>query len=539
MGGGKCIAVGVRANVIQGGVAMESNAQGSDVRRRGRRLAGLLLVLSAVFYVVGFVHLRADFPNGSPWNDWSKMTDEGWYGGAAIHHFVQGSWYLPESFNPAVAMPVWPVMLGAWFAVTGVSMIAARTLTMLLYGVSLVLLYRVAWRARPGKMAAIVVLLTVINPLCYAFNRLAVLEPVTVFWMMLALWLAGETRRGDAVRQVLLGVVIFLLVLTKVTGIALVPAVLYLMWAEWGWPGLPKLRELGWREVAGLAIVVGTAAVLWMGYMRLIVNPHYLMDYRLLFRINAYRVHLSIVPQMAWVTLRDGLWINPILFPVAVGIGVLSVVWLRGLWRVPLFGAAVIAILGHLAYIGYHTNFQPRYYEVIAMPVVLVIMLGVAEMCCADSDPARTARVAWARWGAVVLVAVIVVAAVGMMVQTVGYALRPVYSFWQAAQSIAAIIDADGGAADGGAKPAVLLSDSGDDITLWTGVPAVCEAYNLHGLDAVLNRYKPGWYAAWPGWEDKAIQQVGERYRLDAVARYRVFDDPSRQTLVLYKLTPR
>lgn len=187
---------------------MESNVQGRDLGRGGRWLVGLLLVLSAAFYVVGFVHLRADFPNGSPWMDWSKMTDEGWYGGAAIHHFVQGNWYLPDSFNPVVAMPVWPAMLGAWFAVTGVSMIAARTLTMLLYGVSLVLLYRVAWRARPGRLAAVVVLLTVINPFCYAFNRLALLEPVTVFWMMLALWLAGETRREDALRQVLLGVVV-------------------------------------------------------------------------------------------------------------------------------------------------------------------------------------------------------------------------------------------------------------------------------------------------------------------------------------------
>jgi 4-amino-4-deoxy-L-arabinose transferase-like glycosyltransferase len=515
---------------------MDSNAQGGDVRRKGRGLVGLLLVLSAIFYIAGFVHLRADFPNGSPWSDWSKMTDEGWYGAAAIHHFVLGSWYLPDSFNSAVAMPVWPAMLGAWFAVTGVSMIAARTLTMLLYGVSLVLLYRVAWRTRPGKVAAVVVLLTVINPFCYAFNRLAVLEPVTVFWMMLALWLAGETRRDDAVRQVLLGVVIFLLVLTKLTGIALVPAVLYLMWAEWGWSGLPRLRGLGWREVAGLGIVVGTAAVLWVGYMRLIVRPHYLMDYRLLFSINAYRVHLSIVPKMAWVTLQDGGWINSILFPVAVLVIVLSVVWLRELWRLPLFGASVIAIAGHLAYIGYHTNFQPRYYEVIAMPLVLVIGLGVAAMwdrrgVVPDGTLARSA--------VAVLTLVIVVAAVEMGARTVGYVLHPEYSYWEAAQGIAAIINADGGAqADGVAKP-VLLSDSGDDITLWTGVPAICESYNLHGLDAVLNRYKPGWYAAWPGWEDKAIQQVGKRYRLNAVARYRVFDDPRRQTLVLYKLTPR
>jgi hypothetical protein len=91
--------------------------------------------------------------------------------------------------------------------------------------------------------------------------------------------------------------------------------------------------------------------------------------------------------------------------------------------------------------------------------------------------------------------------------------------------------------ADGSTRP--LLSDSGDDITLMTGVPAITEAYQVHGLDALLTRYQPGWYAAWPGWEDKAIAAVGTRYRLDEVARFRVFDDPTRQTLVLYKLTPR
>gem|GEM_PF-2542249 len=70
-------------------------------------------------------------------------------------------------------------------------------------------------------------------------------------------------------------------------------------------------------------------------------------------------------------------------------------------------------------------------------------------------------------------------------------------------------------------------------------MPAVALSYTTHGTDAMLNRYQPGWYAAWPGFEDKFIQQVGQRYRLDEVARYRVFDNPKRQTLVLYKLTPR
>ncbi len=499
------------------------------------------MLLSAGFYLAGFIHLRADFPNGSPWMDWSKMTDEGWYGGAAIHHFVQGRWYLPDSFNPSVAMPAWPLMLAGWFAAFGVGMVAARTLTMLLYGVSLVLLYRLVKRARPGGLAAGVVLLTAINPFCSCFDRLAILEPVTVFWMMLALWLAGETPRESRWRQLFLGVLIFLLVLTKVTGVVLVPAVLYMMAMGWERPSLAgkeSLRRLWgrdlWRGVSAMAVPVVTAAVLWEGYLRLLVRPHYLGDYRFLFEINAYHAHLSIVPKMAWVALRDGGWINPVLFPLAAAMGLLSLVWLRDLWRVPLFGAAVIAILGDLAYIGYHTNFQPRYYLVVAMPTAVVVGLSAAALW----DRARAAAGGWTRLlPAAVVTGALAVAVSGMAIQTVEFTLHPEYSFWNAAQGIAAVI----GAMDGAQKdkaPSVLLSDSGDDITLWTGMPAVCASLDPHGLDVTLRRYKPRWFAAWPGWESPTIQQMGRRYRMIEVARFRVFDDPKRQNLVLYQLMP-
>ncbi len=505
--------------VIQGGVASETamrgDGSGQGVARRGDMLVWVLLAISVGFFVLTCLHPRSDFPNGSPWSDWSKMTDEGWYGGAAVHHFVQGGWYLADSFNPAVAMPVWPAMLAGWFGLTGVSMLGARLLTLLLYGISLVLLYRVVWRARPGRSAAVAVLLVVVNPFCYAFDRLAVLEPVTVFCMMVALWLAQGSRGRAWWRLVLLGVVVFLLVLTKVTGVALVPAVLYLLWAEWGWA-----KDL--RAWMGAGVVVGTAVVLWAGYQMVVVRPRYLEDYKYLFSINAYRVHLSIVPKMAWVTMRDGMWMGAALWVLAVAVGVASVVWLRELWRLPLFGAAAVAVAGHLAYVGYHTNFQPRYYLVITMPVVMVLVLGLAAVW--------DRRVPWARPGMAVGMAAVMVA---MAAQTWLYAMRPQYSFLEAAEGIAAIVRSDGGP-----KP-MLLSDSGDDITLLTGIPAVTAGYAVHGQDAMLERYKPGWYAAWPGWEDPEIRQVAQRYKLDQVAEYRVFDDPKRQVLVLYKLTPR
>jgi len=59
-----------------------------------------MLAIAAIFVALHFVHLQADFPNYSEWNDWSKYTDEGWYGDAAIRHYQLGHWYVTGDFNP-------------------------------------------------------------------------------------------------------------------------------------------------------------------------------------------------------------------------------------------------------------------------------------------------------------------------------------------------------------------------------------------------------------------------------------------------------
>ena len=95
-----------------------------------------LLLVAAVFFALHFVHLKADFPNHSPWMDWSKYTDEGWYGDAAIRHYQLGHWNVPGDFNPAAALPVWPALEMVVFRVTGVSLAAARALTVAVFGLS-------------------------------------------------------------------------------------------------------------------------------------------------------------------------------------------------------------------------------------------------------------------------------------------------------------------------------------------------------------------------------------------------------------------
>src|ERR1700676_1408294 len=95
----------------------------------GRAAEFVLLLLAGIFIFLHALHLDADFPNNSPWMDWSKYTDEGWYGDAAIRHFQRGHWYVPGDFNPAAALPIWPLLEAPLFRFTGVSLAAARALT--------------------------------------------------------------------------------------------------------------------------------------------------------------------------------------------------------------------------------------------------------------------------------------------------------------------------------------------------------------------------------------------------------------------------
>jgi hypothetical protein len=122
-------------------------------------------------------------------------------------------------------------------------------------------------------------------------------------------------------------------------------------------------------------------------------------------------------------------------------------------------------------------------------------------------------------------------------VWTVNYAMHPQYTFVTAARRLTEYIDNQ----PNGNR--LLLSISGDEISLITQIPALCDDFvsptaRIPDLPAKLAVYQPGWYASWNDIDPGTLMDLHTRYSIEQVATFPAFDDPDRNLLVLFKLHP-
>jgi hypothetical protein len=513
-----------------------------------RATEAALLLVSAIFLAFHALHLNADFPNHSPWMDWAKYTDEGWYGDAAIRHFLRGHWSVPGDFNPAAALPVWPLLEGVLFRFTGVSLTAARALTVGIFGLILVASYLLLrrWhsltvpaerRSAPSLAPAIAVLLLAVSPFCYVFTRLAILEPLLILFTLLALLTASyagpsqqqgtdaapwKSRLRRSLPLLALGLLLPLMVLTKTTAVFLFPAIAWLLWARAGYSLRPFLR------LSLPPITLATA--LWLSYYALVVHSHHLLDYSYLFSANAYTgITLATAFSVLRDTLTDGLWIGKLLYPLAL-LAAVSALFLRPrLLRNPLIPALLLWPLGYAAFLAYHNNLQPRYYLVIAIPLTLLVPVVFETLWARIGTPATAPL---RRMAVASIVAVLAVLAITDARQTLHYVHTPDYTFTSAAAEIHRII-----AADHTHNPLV-LSISGSNLSLMTGLPSICDDFGTMDLAVRVKAYRPGWYVAWNHIEDDKMDALTPMYHLQRVAAFPAMDDPERNLLILYRLDP-
>jgi 4-amino-4-deoxy-L-arabinose transferase-like glycosyltransferase len=490
-----------------------------------RWLYAVWLALILGFAGLHALHLTADFPNHTPWyNDWAKYTDEGWYGNAAIRAHLFGNWYLSGDFNPAPALPAWPFVEWLLFFFTGVTLQAARGLAVALFFANLILTYLLLRARGPRWTGLIAVTLLVTSPFLYCFSRLAILEPMLTALALLALNLAARLGRWSRpiLVSVIVGLLFTLMMLTKTTAIFLLPAL--------GWATLVPLRKsLGLMVRCALAAAASTALSygLWMA---VIVKLNLVAEYRYLFFVNTYPKPSQIDwPLMSlWWSFHGGLWVDHILIPLAgvIGMGALIACrtkFGRDLLTDPVFGASVLAVTGYLLFMTVQNHPQPRYFAVIAFFCFVLVAQGAAGLI-AQTDSHR--KLGWA------VLALAVIAATVNAAWTISYAIHPEYTFLAASEGITRYIDRH----QNGKR--LLVSISGDQITLATHLPTICDDFGTEELSTKMYNYQPGWYAAWNDLDPGTLADIHTHYSLEQVASFHAFDDPDRNVLVLFKLHP-
>ena len=468
------------------------------------------------------LHLRADFPNHSPWfSDWAKYTDEGWYGNAAVRSHLFGHWYMAHDFNPAAALPVWPALEWVVFAFAGVRIEAARALAVSFFFLNLGLSYLLVRSRWPRWAGMLAITLIVASPFLYAFSRLAILEPVLTTLTLLALNIAVRMERWRSPERAsaIVGLIFALMMLTKTTAIFLLPALAWAMAA-----GLKRGRKPWLR----CGIVAAACATFTYGlWLAVIAHAGLMTDYRYLFDINHYeKPKERIWPLMSlYWSFHGALWVDRVLIPLAgiVAIGAALArkqTWATELLQDPVFGASFWAMTGYILFMTYQNHPQPRYFAVIAFFAFILISVGVASAARSGAAPCFAA----------IAISVSTVTAAFNAVQTVRYAMHPEYTFVQAAQRLTDYVDAH----PNGRR--MLLSISGDEITMMTHLPSMCDDFGTVDLTERLDDYQPGWYAVWNDIDPGALADIHTRYSLEQVDQFPALDDPDRNLLVLFKL---
>ncbi len=492
-----------------------------ELRRNGLPLA--LLLCAAVLLLLHFLHLRADFPNHSPWVDWAKYTDEGWYGDGAIRHYLRGTWRLPGDFNPAVALPVWPLLEALVFRFTGVGIVAARALTVVVFAgilacsyalLSLPLPRRPEGRLQRAFAAAAVLLLTA-NSFVYAFTRIAILEPLLILWVLLALYAAyavrfARTGLATAVCSNAVGVLIVLMIGTKTTALFLLPAIFFMLWSSADW----QLR----RMVQVTLITGGTVAAFCGVYLAVLVHAGLQRDFFYLFAANGYTsITRANFIEIVTATLQDGLWIGSLLYPLAL-LALLAAAFRPRVWRDSVFTSLALWATGYMAFMAYHANLQPRYFLVVAVPMVLLLLRGALHLA------------EWNQLSLYAAVPLFAIVLIGELRHTLHYIRHPEYTFQQAAEHIEQVVESDP------EHSHTVLSISGSNLSLMTGLPSICDDFGTMQLEDRIAAYKPGWFVTWNYVEDDKMQALSRFYRLTRVAQFPAMDDPDRNVMIVYRL---
>ncbi|HEY5083987.1 MAG TPA: hypothetical protein VII48_05670, partial [Rhizomicrobium sp.] len=307
--------------------------------------------------------------------------------------------------------------------------------------------------------------------------------------------------------------------LTKTSGVFVLPAVLYPIWANNRMPdrgaGAPAWRLVA-TALTTVIVLLGCAKFIWLS--------HYAADARVIFPLRPLW-QLENSPLRLLRFFFRGTWIDPVLFPVALAGIVAALARLRFFWRDTLFASAFLWEAGYAAFIVFHYDGPPRYFVAMIVPTVWLALMFTEWL--------------WQRhrrFG--IAVAACIAISVGWNVAAIGnYLAHPRYALVNASHDIQRIIVAQRKTNPG--ESALLMGRRADEVSLLSGGLAAIDTDGAMPLAEKLNVYRPGWFMEWSNDPPLRATVVGEHRRMVKRAFFPGLDRYHDAGIVLYQLFPK
>lgn len=237
-------------------VRTEGGEEGSVGSRGGARRVMQLALILCLLAVLRGAFLSHDPPSALvEWglNVGPFLYDEGWWTTSAREHVLSGVW-LTGGFDPVLLTPLSSLLFRGSFFLFGQGLAQARIVSGLFGMAGLLFLYAVLVRAFGRRVSLWTLLVAGVYVPLLISHRTALLESVTLFFIIASLWL---WQRGSVGAHVGAGIAGTAAILTKLTAVAFV---LPLFAATLVAPARSRLRE-----ALGLLTGIAVGGVVWWG----------------------------------------------------------------------------------------------------------------------------------------------------------------------------------------------------------------------------------------------------------------------------------
>lgn len=256
-----------------------------------RRIFQLRIAFTALLIVCAVVRLIALNADPPSFLDWSTgvQTDEGFYTLDARNVALFGVW-APGNFHDRLLSPILSVLQQGVFHIFGVGVVQARLISVV-FGLATIAVFWQAMRTAYNEQTALAgaMLLGLAPPVVF-FNRMALQETPTVFWLVAAfwMWIAATKNHDHSARwNSGAGVVLAAAIIFKALAALAIPAFAMAIWRR-------EQRRV-WL-IVGFVIAIGFYGVLWYA-------PHHTEIARM---AEYYRAHqfASHSPLALWENIR-------------------------------------------------------------------------------------------------------------------------------------------------------------------------------------------------------------------------------------------